>query len=314
MNFKVDKNQLASFFGDVLKTELSDFELSNKIMNDSNEKQKVNIMFITTDCNFNCDYCYQKADREKNKSEVMNEKDVDKFLADVCLREPYGQSTIVIFGGEPFLNPKIFYYVLDKTNEITKNTGKKFGISTVTNGYYFRDTKNIQILKEYMDKSLNEFLLEVSYDVSGQDRRILRNGESSKPIISNVLKTLKELKIPLGIRYTVHKVNQENVVKDLIKLQEFYKNTNLLKRITLSWNFQEIFVTENDLKEYGLAMWDKYKIPICKLNCALCRQCNFDDFEGIKYQMKDTDFIVDGNQGEFKHFSINTKNKNYINN
>lgn len=299
---------MASFFNDVLKTELSDEEIANKIM-DSDEKQKVNIMFIVTDCNFNCDYCYQKKDREKNKPEIMNKKDVDKFLAELCVREPSNQSTIVIFGGEPFLNEDIFYYIIEKTSDITKLTGKKFGLSTVTNGYYFRKQENIDKFKKYMQNTENDFMLEISYDVSGQDRRILKNGESSKPIIKKVLDLLKDNGIQLGIRYTVHKDNENNVKKDLIKLHEYYKNTNLLKRITLSFNRHEISINEEELKNFSYILWEKYNTPICSLNCKLCRQCNVENYDGINYQMKDTNFIIDDNQEEFNHFTINTNSK-----
>ena len=125
-----------SFFNVVLETDVPD-SFKSKIL--ENKEFKTNILYLTNQCNLNCEYCYQAKDRNESKPSFINEKEVEKFFDEVIKNEPLGSSVVVLFLGEPFLNEKMFYYILDYTDSITEKTGKKFNLSTTTNGIYFKD-------------------------------------------------------------------------------------------------------------------------------------------------------------------------------
>ena len=62
------------------------------------------MLYVTTKCNLDCDYCYEQKDRNKlNKHKELTIPEIDEYLSQLNKIEPDVQSKVVIFGGEPFL-------------------------------------------------------------------------------------------------------------------------------------------------------------------------------------------------------------------
>lgn len=291
-----------SFFNVVLETDAPD-SFKSKIL--ENKEFKTNILYLTNQCNLNCEYCYQAKDRNESKPSFINEKEVEKFFDEVIKNEPLGSSVVVLFGGEPFLNEKMFYYILDYTDSITEKTGKKFNLSTTTNGIYFKDEQKCYKFINRIKQLKNHFSLEISYDGSGQDRRIYPNGKSTKEDVKNVIKKLLHL-IDFSIRYTIHKDNYKNVLKDLVQLSKLN-----IKKIIVNFYESELdqFINSNELKTHLIQktneIYRALKKPICHLNCQECKGCNHSELfnRTINYGLNDKSFEVKGNALEFNHFT-----------
>ena len=298
----IQDEEIAKFFDTVLKTDLKD-EFKRPLV-DSKYKLKSNIIYLTSDCSIICDYCYQLKDRSKLQEQTYQTKEnSNNFFEDLLKREPHGDSTVVIFGGEPFLNDEIVYYIFDLTNMITQINGKKFNLSLTTNGIYFKNDKNF---KKFIEKSKaleNHFSLEISYDGVGHDRRKYKNGKSTKSDVEEVLKKFKNINYDITIRYTIHKDNFKDCLRDLVKLSLEYK------KIVVNFNETELekFCNVNDLKEklkrQTCEIFKRTKTSICHLNCQACLGCNFEQFDGIYYQYNDKNFEVNGNAKIFNSFT-----------
>lgn len=293
------KKDIEQFFNDV-----------KYILNPKKEvKQRTNVIYLTTDCNLKCTYCYEEKSRNTlNNSNLCTVEDIDDFLKEICVREREKTSTIVIMGGEPLLTFDLVQYTILSCMRIPN---KGFGISLVTNATLLTDSK-IKILKSLMEKGKDfnvNISLEISYDGSGQKNRIFKNGKSTKELIEQKLKKLEEYNIPFKISYTVHDGNYNNVLEDVITILETIK----CYRITIGYAYQildeklnEINVGKNlkrKLIPYFNILFDKYKIPICGHTCGVCRICD-KSFEGNSYLSPTTGITYDKKktEHEFRQF------------
>lgn len=276
--------KLEILFNDLLKTNLNK-EFKKSLM-DSDYKLKSNIIYLTDQCNIECDYCYQLEERKNNKTFIKKE-DIDIFFKNLLEREPELTSTVVLFGGEPFLNTEIIEYIFDLTDSITIEKGKKFNLSMTTNGLLI--PKNLHII-ERIKTLKNHFSLEISYDGIGNHRRKYKNGLSTTEEVEKIIKSLIDI-IPISIRYTIHKDNYKDCIKDFIKLSKL----NIRKIIVNFFeqeleNFINIQEFKNDLKLKTLVLFDHFKKPICFLNCEKCQGCNFELFDGIYYKYNKNEY------------------------
>ena len=294
-----------SFFNKVLEVS-DDTNLKSKIFN---QKQKSNILYLTNQCNLNCDYCYQKNDRTIKYT--ISKSEIDEFFASLCVNEKDKISTVVIFGGEPTLEKDLIFYIFDLTDSITKKTGKKFALSLTSNGIAFEDFNYYSDFKLRTSRLKNHFSLEISYDGKGQDRRVFKNGESSRRIVENVLKYVKVD----AIRYTIHKDNYDSALTDIISLcmgypkvvVNFYESEldEVLQKLQDSTKVGIIrYCNASEYKKYLKKRFEyiftRLKKPVCHLACKTCMGCNYEEFDGINYNSK---FEVNNNAGEFNHFT-----------
>lgn len=300
----IEDHEFAEFFEAVSKTNLEEGFKRPAI--NTKYKLKSNILYLTDACNLNCDYCYQLEDREKlSEFTFISKEQINDFFKDLLQREPDKTSTVVIFGGEPFLNPKMVYYIFELTDKITFYRGKKFNLSLTTNGVYFLNNKNADEFIERAQKLLNHFSLEISYDMSGHNRRVYKNKKTSKEDVEKVLRYFNEKEYPITIRYTIHKENYKNALKDLIQLSlnENYKKIVVNFYETELEYYLDVNKFKEKLKKQTCEIFKRTKKPICHLNCLACMGCNFEEFDGIHYKYNDKDFEVQGNASVFNSFS-----------
>lgn len=256
--------------------------------------QKTNILYLNSNCNLKCEYCYQLADREKSRLVEPSESEIFDFINEIEKRESGKTSTVVLFGGEPMLNKSKFLRVL----EIFNSRSHKYALSTTTNGLAFLDSKFFADYQQAIAALKHPFSLEISYDGVGHSRRVYPSGKSSKNDVEKVLELFNPKDI--SIRYTIHKGNYNCAIHDIIRLQKY-------KKIIVNFYESELddYIDIKAFKERLIRiteyLFTKFKTPVCYLNCEVCRGCNFAEFSGINYNAK---IAVDGNAGEFNHFSV----------
>ncbi len=247
-------------------------------------EQRTNVLFLTTKCNLKCDYCYEGSRREKlDEQRDLMEEDIDIFLDEIAVREKGVTSTLNIMGGEPYIRFDLLQYAVDRAFEMDHS----FGVSVTTNGTQITGMDPFNI-KQFVSKIST---LEISWDGSGQDRRIFKTGVSSRPIVNGNLLMLKDNGIPFRISYTAHKDNYKNLLYDMIYIMEKYSP----KEIKISFACQEFsdlgidfMKVKNDFIPYAEYLYMSYNIPICDLSCDECQACDKSNFIGNSYMSPTT--------------------------
>jgi MoaA/NifB/PqqE/SkfB family radical SAM enzyme len=317
----VEKEDINSFFCDI-KHLLSDEptksvesvpsnELLVKTVNDKEGSTRTNIVYLNTDCNLRCEYCYEKDSREGLPDQANCTTDqIDSFINEINKREKGRNSCIVVMGGEPLLRFDLLEYLIRKTMSIEKPEG--WAIPVTTNGMMFLSKR---LIKKYVtlmkDIEACEHVvhdIEISFDVSGQFRRKMPDGSNSRPYVEQGIRNVIDAKLPLRLSYTVHIGNYENIVKDLVYLLETYPS---VQRISLSWAQQELddklgvdgySNLKKKIRPYAKHLFERYNTPICDLACSICNLCDRSSSVGNAY-LSPTEGIMYANKRTEKGFT-----------
>lgn len=277
----------------------------NKFNEDKLGSQRTNIIYLNTDCNLRCEYCYESDSRNGLPDQVnITPQEIDNFLLDVCEREKGRISTVVVMGGEPFLNFELIEYIVLKACSIVKE-GKSigWGLSIISNGTLFTD-KLLTRYKKLLDiAAANKTYIsqEVSFDGSGQFRRKWPNGSNSREHVEKGLDKLMEYDIPFRLSYTVHAGNYKNILKDCIYILEKYPK-KYHDRMTIGYAYQDLdtvlgpqgsYKLRDEFIPYAKYLLDIYGVPLCGNTCGYCRECDQSTFVGNSYLSPTTGVTYD---------------------
>ncbi len=273
-------------------------------VDDKDGKQRTNVIYLNTDCNLRCEYCYEGNSRNGLPDQAKcTTKDIDIFLNEICQRENKCVSTIVIMGGEPFLNFDMIEYTILKAASLSKNKQNGWGISLISNGTLFTN-KILTRFKEILNlasKHQVNVSLEVSFDGSGQYRRKWPDGSNSKKQVEKGIQKLIDFEIPFKLSYVVHSGNYKNIVKDCIYVFEKYP-LPYNYRMTVGFAYEDLdsvlgpngaHKLKNEFKPYAYYLFDLYKVPICGITCGYCKNCNQSNFVGNSYLSPTTGISYD---------------------
>lgn len=297
----VGKNDIDGFFTNI-KTVLSDSEQEclpqsisptlERSVNDKPGEQRTNVIYLNTNCNLRCEYCYEGDSREGLPDQAdCSPEIIDNFLDEICKRESGLTSTVVIMGGEPFLRFDLVQYVVYRAIELNKPGG--WGFSLITNATFLTDKKIIE-LKKLLDLSLKfnaHISFEVSYDASGQFRRKWPNGSNSKEIVEAAIDRLVKHQVYFKLSYTCHAGNYMNLVDDCIYIFERWP-LPYHTRMTVGYAYTDLDKVlgqggaQKVKKEFipkAIELFKKYKIPICGNTCGYCKICEKGNFVGNSY-------------------------------
>jgi sulfatase maturation enzyme AslB (radical SAM superfamily) len=258
--------------------------------------QKTNIIYLTTRCDFSCQYCYERTIRETQdfQHKDVTEKDIDEFLDEIEQREGSDAvSTIVIMGGEPLLKFDMFKYLCEQCVE----RDHKYSVLITTNGSLLNNDKFYQKFKDLIIDTREKMplSLEISYDGSGHDHRVFPNNSPTKEIVENAMNKLNTDNIQFRISYTVHELNWKNIINDTVEILERYPNN--LEGIKYSFAYQRLddYVGKQKgivrfgknyeiiLREPMNKIFEKYNKILCSLACQVCQKCDKSLFDGNRY-------------------------------
>lgn len=234
------------------------------------------IMYLTSDCNMRCKYCYEQTSRDNlnNKIDITYDE-IKKQLDDIYSNFNHDDNCLVLFGGEPTLEIDKIKYIIDYNNQ----QENRLCLYLNTNGLLLL---NDDIYKFIIHSIFfDNLMICISYDGSGQDNRRLLNGDSSKELIDKVLDKLDEDNIPIFISYVITELNYKNIIKDTIYLNKRYNN---IQKILFGYNYAEMSRIINIpsytdyIVKYFVYLYNKYHVSLCiagnKSVCRLCRKCN----------------------------------------
>lgn len=174
-------------------------------------------VLLTWACNFSCVYCFEGAGNVVNS---MSEADADRFVLFMkrsASEQRARNMHITLFGGEPLVNIKRGFYILEKLNAYCVENGMRFTCGIVTNGSLFTQEIIEQLIK------YNCISVQVTLDGTQEihdKRRPYKNGLGSFYDIINSLKMLENYYHSLRtvIRINVDKANIEETKKLLFFL------------------------------------------------------------------------------------------------
>jgi uncharacterized protein len=212
-------------------------ERLDELRSKSDMRPSVGLMylFLTNTCNLRCKYCViDKECAQKKTSDFMAEETAEKALRLFFENAISDKPKILLWGGEPFNNWRVFKYAVKRARELEKKYHKKLELSTVTNGTLL--TKEIiTFLKE------NGVMCSLSLDGFKEQHdkmRVYADGNGTFDDINKNAKLLKEAGIKFGISFTIGSHNVDllpSMVPELCKYLEI-KNMgcNLLMNVDVS--------------------------------------------------------------------------------
>lgn len=259
-----------------------------KSVNDKSGEQRTNVIYLNTDCNLRCEYCYEHDSRVglPDQADCTPEK-IDEFLNEINGREDGRVSTIVLMGGEPLLRFDLVEYTILKAAQLKKNGG--FGVSIVTNATLFTDEMIERYKKIFRLGKVNSvyITLDISYDVSGQYRRKWPDGSNSKDTVEKAIEKLIKNNIVFRISYTCHSGNYKNLLEDCIYILERFPE---IERLLIGYAYMDLrkviddsFSVKPNFTPYAIELYKRYGIPICDHACSECGLCNKSNYVGNSY-------------------------------
>ena len=259
-----------------------------------------NVIYVTEDCNFDCDYCYEG---NRKKRVFITKEEIDRFMKEICEQDGDRQSVFVIFGGEALMRPDLVKYIIYNAKKYKDNVH----LCLNTNGLWFYSKKNCKKMKKWIQEANVGVSIEVSYDVSGQVRRKIKGGRPSEKYVVQAIDNISNEGFTFHIRYTVNNTTYNNFPKDVVYLLERFPK---VKKIVLNIHYHEVYDTygpenvEQYVKKYALAIYKYYKKPLCDFTCSICGTCDFGDGRS-KYCVpgkKEIIVVKRGEQYDFDHF------------
>ena len=272
---------------------------------------KINIIYVTNQCNLKCPYCYER--NKENKKKVITKKEIQQYIKYMVENEPNQVSSTCIIGGEPTLEFDKMYYIFNEFKKVRQKYGKQIAYNFITNGTLLHKYTDKLYEMTYSSEVFTSF--EVSYDGSFQH---IRTGKSK--IVEKNLELLNKLNIPFGISYTITKNTMDIYLQDIIEiLERFFTSKSNLNHKKIRINIdrsgieQELGYKEGnakyeaickDLLKSSLYLYSLYEIPLCDFACASCMRCNKSLFDGRHYTIPQQKELFEPlyTKNKFNHF------------
>lgn len=275
--------------------------------------QRTNVIYLTTKCNLDCDYCYESVVTKKEGFVHVDitTSQIDEFVSEMEINEPDVDSTVVIMGGEPTLMTDAFEYLIEQLVLSVKRNNRIFHCTYITNAVKFQEPRyynNFLDLRKYAGDNGVYVKLEISYDGVGHVLRTFPDGSSSKGIVEGVLEKLTVDGVEFNISYTVTEENWDKLVEETILIFEKYpmvqklifcydylRLDDYLKSQNLGYDISggRGGVLKEEYKPYMNEIYKVYGKPICQMVCDECGKCDLDLYVGLRNMIPEKGILLD---------------------
>ncbi|MGD0498392.1 MAG: radical SAM protein [Bryobacteraceae bacterium] len=153
-------------------------------------------VLLTDDCNCRCDYCFVGKSGQRSRLSFPVAKQTIDFLLDSW--EGPEEPGILLFGGEPLLEPDLIRYVVEYAKRRAANGAPRIDWSMTTNG-----TLMTEPMMAYLAANRIRYLLSIDGNRETHDRhRKLKSGKGSFDRLAERLPLMKSYQPWLGARMT----------------------------------------------------------------------------------------------------------------
>lgn len=185
----------------------------------------------TIDCNFRCEYCYEKDNLKESEMSLENQK----ILSDFVKKKAKGMEGIYVtwYGGEPLKAIGIIENLTKDFKSIAKENDIPYEAYMVTNGYLL--TKKIS--RKLIDLNIKKIQITIDGDKEFHDsKRILKDRSGTFDIIIKNLKENIDILPEIALRINVDKMNSRSYAKLIEAIDEFDKDQKIQPYIAMVRN------------------------------------------------------------------------------
>ena len=202
---------------------------------------------ITENCNNSCKYCFEKHNTAKMTPEII--KKSLEFLVENAIKDNKDHFSVMIFGGEPLLEPDLVELIFEYGCMLSKKYDKRFDTSIVTNATIFTDR-----IKDIITKYKSKANLSVQLSVDGiqevQDMyRVRKDGTGSFVYVEKTIPKWKEIFKDNHNRLSIHGCINKKSMPYLYENYLFFREVWGIERIWFMPIHSEIW-EESDVKIY----------------------------------------------------------------
>ncbi|AEX85907.1 radical SAM additional 4Fe4S-binding domain protein [Marinitoga piezophila KA3] len=263
------------------RDELSDIIAKYKKFQFSNEYFHLTIT-MTTNCNFNCKYCYQSQAKEISQKPFqinnIKKQTIDSII--MLVKEKIKEKkpkifSVTFWGGEPLLEKNKILKISKNIKNICEKENIEYDAFIITNGYLLNETT----IKELKKAGVGKLIITLDGTEEEHNKlRILKNGNGTfEKIYENIKKASKEIFVKIRINVFPHNVNSikrliDKISEDNLKVeidlrQGEMADNNKLKSFTL----KEFAKVESELYNYIIEKIEYYNFnPFVRINQARC--------------------------------------------
>lgn len=208
------------------------------------------VLLISNACNFNCEYCQIEKNIEQGKqinmTEEIAESAINLFLEN---QDNDAIKTVTITGGEPFLNPEILKFIIEKADQEIANKR----IVLFTNGSLVTQPF-IDLFKKH------DVLVLLSMDGPKEMHDHARKTAQGDGTFEKVFHSYKQLS-KAGVNVGISAVGGPHNIHELEKLINFFLD---LHPASIGLNFSHLLINQENpmeipISEFGKALVEFYK-------------------------------------------------------
>ncbi|GIP08738.1 radical SAM/SPASM domain-containing protein [Paenibacillus macerans] len=194
--------------------------------------RSISITLIPTyNCNFRCEYCFEKKLFEKGKGYLQRTMD-DRILSavfsqiDQFRNDGYRINQITLFGGEPLLRPS--YSIIEKIVDLSKK--RNLTIFAITNGHdlhYYQKLLTPEAISS----------IQITLDGEEETHNIRRHLAGGLPTYNQIIENI-EIALNKGINVIVRSnVNKQNL-SQLKKIINLYQDKGWTRKPNFNYYFK----------------------------------------------------------------------------
>lgn len=206
--------------------------------------------FLTTeDCNLRCSYCFEKHNRAVMTKEVA-ERGID-FLIENAIKGKEKGINIMVFGGEPLLQPKLVDHLLTYGRAQTLRFGLDFWANIVTNTTLFNKK-----IEDLIAKHLDYISVQMSVDGIKESHDMYRLDANGNGSFDRIVKNIPKFKKAFTQKpdsLSIHGVLNRQTLSMLSESYFFFRHKLGLKHIwfmpihTDDWTEEDVATYDREL-------------------------------------------------------------------
>lgn len=203
------------------------------------------IINSTLDCNLKCWYCYEGHIKQSRMSEDIIDR-IIKNIENKYKKEPFKLFYLKFFGGEPIMQPKVVFSIIERVRKLAKTYDFELNIHFTTNGTIIPE----KLLKMSLDCNIS-FQITFDGNKKQHDSVRLRKFENyKKGTYERILKNIKRISAYTNC-YTVIRINfSENTfdnLETLIDDLDFYNRKKIKISLHKVWQVDKKLINQEKL-------------------------------------------------------------------